>query len=91
MITVTSSANYVIVDMGAYYPNFTQIKRGYWKKDQIYLILQNSNHIEIEAADRHSWMLNFDGGDIGFQVASIDGVAPTSLNDLFDKLVAATL
>lgn len=88
MIEITSSANHVILDMGTLYPSETPIKKAFWRKDQVYYVLQNTNHIEVDAADKTDWAFNFDGNGAGYQVGLVDGVAPTSNADLFDKLVA---
>lgn len=89
MITITSSTSHVIVDMGDYYTaKRVPFAKGYWRKDQVFTVFQNTTHIEIDAVDNNSWILNHDGGEMGFQVASIDGLAPTSTADLFDKVVA---
>jgi len=88
MITITSTANHVTVDMGAYYPDSTQFKRGYWRKDQILFMLENTNHVEVEAVGNNDWIFTYDGNGVGFQVIDIDGAAPTSNSDLFTKLVA---
>lgn len=86
MITITSTADHVEVDMGALYPAYTHVKRGLWRKDQVQMVLQNTNHIEIDASDGRDWLINWDGNGPGFQVATIDGVAPTSHADLYEKL-----
>lgn len=90
MITITSSASHVIVDMGAYYPVPLSVRKGYWRKDQIKIITLNTDHIEIEAADGRDWLLDFDGNSItsAFTVSSVNGVPPISNEDLFDKLVS---
>lgn len=90
MITITSSASHVIVDMGAYYPNALPVKKGYWRKDQIRIITLNTDHVEVDAADGRDWLLDFDGNSItdAFIVSAVDGVPPTSNEDLFNKLVS---
>jgi len=91
MITITSTATTVTVDMGVYYTNkAVPFKRGFWRKDQIHYIFENTDHVEIDASDKNDWILAFDSGGVGqrYQVATIDGAAPTSNSDLFDKLTA---
>lgn len=88
MITITSTAKSITVDMGDYYPNQIQFKRGYWPKSQVFYVLENTTHVEVDSSDNNDWTLNFDGGPVGFQVASINGIAPTSNADLFNKITA---
>lgn len=89
MLTITSDTVGITVDMGAYYTNnIIAFKRGYWRKEQVLYILENSNHVEVDASDKNDWALNFDGNGVGYQVATINGVAPTSNADIFDKLKA---
>jgi hypothetical protein len=74
--------------MGDYYPDVVKFKRGYWPKDKVFYVLENTTHIEVDAADDNDWMLNHDGGNIGLQVGSINGSTPVSNSDLFNKITA---
>lgn len=88
MITITTTPTLIQVDMGAHYPNGVPFRRGTWHKSQIAYIFQNTTHIEIDASDGKDWILTFADENIGLRVATIDGIAPTSLDDLYNKLVA---
>jgi len=47
------------------------------------------DHIEVEASDRDTWLLNFNSEGPGFAVGQVDGSAPIDLDDLYTKLRTA--
>lgn len=92
MLVITSTISYINVDMGDYYTSGEIFfSEGCWPKAQIYNVFKNSNHVEVRASDGISWALKHDNTAIDgavYQVASVNGVAPTSLDDLYEKIKA---
>ena len=88
MVVITSTTNNVYVDMGALYPTKTQLKAGTWRKDKISKLFLYKDHVEVDASDGSSWLVNFEAGEdkIGLPVTSVDGVVPTSNEHLYTLL-----
>lgn len=87
-IVVTSTVNYIKVDFGDYYPSSYPISKAYYNVNDIEKVELFSNMVKVHmlASDK-DWELSFDGGT-GFQVDTVDGVAPTSNSDLCDKIAS---
>ena len=87
-IVVTSSTNSIKVVFNTY-ASAIGIEKGSWSKDYIRFNLKASNaFVEALIHGETGWAVSFDGSTGTFQVDSIDGVAPTSNSDLYDKLIA---
>ena len=87
-IVITSTANYIKVDFGDYYPTYIPTNIAYYNPSLIRKVSLYDNMVMINMIyGNRDWELTFDGG-AGFQVDSIDGVAPTSNSDLCDKIGA---
>jgi len=88
-IVVTSTANYIKIDFGAYYPTAHPISKAYYNANHIEKVelFANMVMVRLMANDAKDWELSYDGS-AGFQVDTIDGVAPTSNSDLCDKIGA---
>lgn len=86
-LVITSTTNSVKVDFGVYGVGNIPLK-GTWRKDKIInFSLQLSNAFVIASTiGEPEWQLSYDGTN-GMQVDSVDGVAPTSNSDLYDKLI----
>lgn len=85
-IVVTSTTNAIKVvfnDMSTY----SKMDKGTWRKESITAIHLTSDAIELIARGDDTWRVNLTGTN-ALIVDSIDGVAPSSLSDLYDKLVA---
>lgn len=87
-LVITDSTNAIKVDFGvlgvAPYP-----KKGAWNKNEIVTIqLQPSDtFVKIINIGEAEWQTSFDGNN-GLQVDTVNGVAPSSNSDLYDKLIA---
>lgn len=87
MITISSSTSHIFIDMGSYYP-VHPVKRVTFRKDKVVLLLENTNHVELVILGGHTWGFVFDDIGVGYKVATLNAVAPTSNADLYDKLFA---
>jgi phage tail tube protein FII len=87
-LVVTSTTNSIKVDFGVLgvIPN---PKKGTWKKDKVENIkLEISDtYVRVTTIGEPEWQLSWNGTNV-LQVDSIDGVAPISNSDLYDKLIA---
>jgi hypothetical protein len=86
-IIITSTTNSIKVDFGVY-STALGVTRGIWKKDHIVNITELTDMVDINFENQPDWKVSFDGVVDTFQVDSLDGVAPTSNTDLYDKLIA---
>jgi hypothetical protein len=65
------------------------IKKGTWHKERITFRLMNSDSfVNVLVINEPAWSVSFNGSTGTLQIDSIDGVAPTSNSDLYDKLTA---
>lgn len=96
-VTVTKSGNSVTVNFGDYgaSPDIFAKKRSYDIRDIVEVELEyDDSFIETTMRDAHGvrvWTLTYDNtysGEEHFIVDTVEGVAPTSQSDLFDKLTA---
>lgn len=86
-LVVTSTTNTIQVSFNDYYPDTYEFSKGTWRKDHLQTIQLNSViHINIEG--ELPWLVSHNGSGGSFQIDSVNGVAPASLSDLYDKLVA---
>lgn len=86
-IVITSTANYIKVDFGAYYPTSHPIELAYYNENSLEKVELYSGMVKVHLQSEYGrdWELSYDGS-IGFQVDSVGGVAPTSNKDLCDKI-----
>jgi hypothetical protein len=70
--------------------SITGIAKGTWAKIAVTAIKLNSTHITIETQDAIGrWIIDYQANSISaIIVDSVNGVAPSSLSDLYDKLTA---
>lgn len=96
-IVITKSGNSIIVDFGVYQgsPDVDGRKASYKHEDiSIVWIAKDDSKITVKMKDAITtieWPLTYDStysGNELFIVDSVDGVAPTSNEDLFDKITA---
>lgn len=83
-IVVTSTTNAIKVDFGDYYQTL-QFSKATFKKDHIESIKLDTS-VQINLDKEYSWVVTFDGASGTYQIDSVDGVAPTSNSDLYNKL-----
>ena len=87
-IVVTSAANYIKVDFGDYYPTYYPASICYYNRNSIEKVKLYSDMVMVNLyGNSRDWELTYDGS-AGFQVDTVDGVAPTSNSDLCDKIGA---
>ncbi len=87
-ITITTTANCFIVDTGVYYPTVTKSAKSSFNKLTVTFHL-DATFVKVYVGALNSWALTFDGSAGSLQVDTVNGVAPISNADLFDKLVAS--
>jgi hypothetical protein len=87
-IVITSTTNSIKVDFGVLGTGNLP-KKGAWEKDKIIKIelLPSDAFVKITNLGENEWQVSYDGNN-GMQIDSVDGVAPTSNSDLYDKLIA---
>ena len=87
-IIVTSSTNSIKVDFGTYSSSLGMAK-AVWRKNDVHFNLRHgSDFAEAVVYNENAFALSFDGSTGTLQVDSVDGVAPSSNSDLYDKLIA---
>ena len=90
-LVVTSTANSVRFVANDYAAIFGWSKRTRLKTSLITLTL-HSNFVEYLVGENTKYYIHYtSNGDNALIVDSIDGVAPTSLSDLYDKMIAIVL
>lgn len=88
-IVVTSDTNYIKVEFNDYYPDDYPIEIAYYNRNDIEKVELYSNMVAVHLIgdSERDWELTYDGTG-GLQVDSVDAVAPTSNEDLCDKIAA---
>lgn len=87
-IVVVSTTNSIKVDFGVY-ANTLGISKKTWHKSDVHFGLNPSNeYVTVLEFRVPSFAVSFDGSSSTLQIDSINGVAPTSNSDLYDKLIA---
>lgn len=93
-IVITKTGNIVDVDFGIYSGSAdVDGRKAAYKVDDISIVwLEKADSIVNvkmkDAITTTHWKLSFDGSGLTFQVDTIDGVAPTSNVDLYNKINA---
>lgn len=96
-VTIVKTGNSLIVDFGVYVSSGSvdSVKSGYSINDLIEIDLTTDlSHLLVMMRDSHGkgqWELTYDPAYVGseyFIVDLVDGVAPTTQLDLFNKLNA---
>jgi len=90
-ITVTDTANNILVDFGVYsgvIPSVLYSKAPFRKTAVTFQLAADESFVRVEARNGQSWSISFDGAGEILQIDSINAVAPTSNSDLYDKLIA---
>jgi hypothetical protein len=94
-IVMTSTTNTIKCDNGVYSGLSGALgiiqKKATFRKDEIFRISldPNENFVEFQFKSKLNYfILTYNGSSGTLQVDSIDGVAPTSNSDLYDKLIA---
>ena len=85
-ITITSTTNSIRADFGDYSTDMDRLK-GVWQKAKLSFVLKPT-FIEVEVDGQDEIDISNVETDFIYQIDLVDGVAPTSLADLYDKLQA---
>lgn len=62
--------------------------KGTWAKSNIGSIELSGSEIVVRERDDFEWRVSHDGSGNTFKIDTVDGVAPSSLDDLYTKLAA---
>ena len=95
-MVMVSTTNSIKVDNGIYSGVSGALgviqKKATFRKDEVFRfsLAPDESYVQILFKDRENaqFILSFNGATGTLQVDSIDGVAPTSNSDLYDKLTA---
>lgn len=85
-IVVRSTTNSIKVDFGVY-ATALGVTKGCWRKERVRFNL-SSAYVNAIVYDEPDFAVSFDGATGTFQIDSVDGAAPSSNSDLYDKLIA---
>jgi hypothetical protein len=85
-IVVTSTTNSIKVEFNDY-STILNMAKGTWGKGYIQSVLLRTDGVLVDLLGQPDWLVSFDGSVGTFQIDTIDGVAPTSNSDLYDKLI----
>lgn len=86
-ITIVSTTNSLKVEFNTY-STVLNIIKGTWSKEHILSVLLRADGVLISILDEHDWLVSYNGSIGTFQIDLIDGIAPISNSDLYDKLIA---
>ena len=85
LIVTTSTSNF-LVDFGVY-SGLVGYKKGSFQKANVaFQLMQDESFVRVENTQGESWAVSFNSIDEALVVDLVDGIAPTSNSDLFDKL-----
>ena len=86
-LVVTSTTNTVQVtfnDLASAYA----IKKAAWHKQRLtFQLLPSDEYVRLLVLNEPKWAVSWNGSTGTAQIDSVNGVAPTSNSDLYDKLV----
>ena len=85
-IIVISTTNSVRITFGDYSTSLN-MSNGTWRKSHVMNFLLRDDGVLVDIEGQPDWLVSFDGSGTTFQIDSVDGVAPTSNSDLYDKLI----
>ena len=90
VITSTANSIKVVFNDSPFYDkrDGMTFTKGTWAKSDIGSIELSSAEVVVRERDDFEWRVSHDGAGATFKVDSVDGVAPTSLDDLYTKLIA---
>lgn len=90
-IVITSNTNLLFIDFGNYKGQKGFPHKQNWHKASVHFSLSSGgDFVEVleDNQSKNNCVLSYNGIGDTFQVDSIDGVAPISNSDLYDKLIA---
>lgn len=85
-LVITSSTNTIKVDFGVLGVSPLP-KKGTWNKNHVvdFALQPSDAFVKATTIGENEWQVSYNGVN-GLQVDSVNGVAPTSNSDLYDKL-----
>lgn len=88
-VVITSTANSIKVVFNDY-STAVGMEKGTWAKNEISDIRLGLSdaYVDVETKHEPRWLVVFEATTGMLLVDSVDGVAPTSNSDLYDKLIA---
>ena len=91
-VVVTSTSLVVSADFGDYASGVGMTK-GSWQRSSITSVVLNnsSDWIEVRTKDNSRWQICYSAYANSLIIDSVNGVAPSSNSDLYDKIVALML
>jgi len=84
-ITIESTDNSIKVDFGDYAPLLERSK-GVWTKGNITSFKLSPMCVEASILSEKLWCVSFDGSNETLKIDTVDGLTPTSNEDLYNKL-----
>ena len=85
-VIITSSANIIIVDFGIY-SSFVGYKKGLFQKRKISIqLISDLSFVRVENSNGEHWAISYIQSGESLIVESVDGIAPTDNENLFDLL-----
>ena len=85
-VIITSSANIIIVDFGVY-SSFVGYKKGLFQKRKISIqLISDLSFVRVENSNGEHWAISYIQSGESLIVESVDGIAPTDNEHLFDLL-----
>jgi len=88
-LVVVSDVNKIECDFGVYAAT-AKILQGAWQRDSITSITidADEDYIEVHTKDGYNWTVCYAAFSGAMIIDSVNGVAPSSTLDLYDKLIA---
>jgi hypothetical protein len=87
-IVITSTTNSIQVNWNVHKKQWS---REQWHKSSAHFYLEDAeSHVQASEDNGTTVLLSYNGATGTMQVDSVDGVAPTSNSDLYNKLTALT-
>ena len=87
-IVVTSDTNCIKVEFNDYYADTYPISVAYYNRNELEKVELYADMVKVHMLNSvKDWELTYDGS-AGFQVDTVDTVAPTSNSDLCDKIAS---
>ena len=84
-ITITTTTSAIKVNFND--TPLGDVLKGTWRKDKIFSFRLKANYIQVNTFDGEFYV-SYAPVEGAWIIDSVDGVAPSSLSDLYDKLVA---
>lgn len=86
-IVITSTTNSIRAIFNDYAIQL-DMEKGSWNKSHVNNIVLKSSLVLVNIKNESDWLVSFDGAAGTYKIDTINGGAPTSNSDLYDKLNA---